>query len=448
MFVVGETDAWHMQVGAVVVLEPPPQGLRHDRFKSFITRRLHLAPQAQWRLEGMPFGLDAPVFVDDPEFDIDRHLRFATLDDPAGPAQLGELVGAIAGTKLPRDRPLWELWLVDGLADGRVAMVSKMHHALIDGVSGVDLSTVMFDLTPQPRRVRPQPAPSAGTRPGGLALVAAEAQAALARQWRFARFPLQVGRQAAVMARHLAAGTRAGLPMTAPRTPLNGTLTVSRHFAFSDVALSDVRRVKDHFGVKVNDVVLALVGGSLRSWLSDAGELPSRPLLAEVPVSLRTAETRRDLGTQVGTMFVSLGTDVADPVERLRAIAASDGDAKRLRGQLHAGISVADVLPPALIGFALRTYTALGLERRLPPIFSSIVSNVAGAPFDLYVAGARVTGIYPFGPLVYGSGLNVTAMSHGDRLDFGFLSCPDLVADPWAIADGVPKALAELAHHL
>jgi diacylglycerol O-acyltransferase / wax synthase len=441
LFLSGETPGWHMHVGAAMLLSP---ALDWDTFRATVGERLHLAPQARWRLQSMPLGLEAPVFVDDDDFDLDRHLRRTTLDAPGGAAELGAVVGTIAQAKLPHDRPLWELWFVDGLADGQVAVVTKMHHALIDGVSGVDLSTVWLDLSPEPTVVTPGPHRRAGSRPGPVPLLFEEAKTVTARQWRAARFLPQIGRQAVTAARHVVRGTHAGLPLVAPRTPINGRLSGSRRFAFGDLALSDVRRAKDRFGVKVNDVILAVVAGSLRAWLLDDGSLPRRPLVAEVPVSLRTDATRADLGTRVGTMFVSLATDVVDPYERLRAIAASAGDAKRLRGDLHASVSIADVMPPRLIGLAVRAYTGLGLERLLPPVFNTIVSSIPGAEIDLFMAGSRVTAIYPYGPLLYGSGLNITALSHGDRVDVGVLSCADLVPDPWPIADGMAKALAEL----
>lgn len=441
LFLVGETPGWHMHVGAAMLLSP---GIGWETFRSFVEARLHLAPQARWRLAPMPLGLEAPVFVDDEEFDLDRHLRRATVGPPGGAAELASAVGRIAGTKLPHDRPLWEMWLVDGLADGQVAIVTKMHHALIDGVSGADLSTAWLDLSPEPSAIKATPPRSAGPRPRGASLLVEEAKVAAARPWRVARLVPQLGRQAITAARHVGRGTDAGLPLLAPRTPMNGTLSGSRRFAFAELPLSDVVRAKERFGVKVNDVILAVVGGSLRAWLAERGTLPARPLVAEVPVSLRTDATRGDLGTRVGTMFVSLATDVDHAPDRLRAIAASAADAKRLRGELHAAVSFADVMTPATIGWAVRAYTGLGLERILPPVFNAIVSSIPGAPVDLYMAGSRVTAIYPYGPLLYGSGLNITALSHGDRIDVGVLCCPDLVSDPWPIADGLPKVLAEL----
>jgi diacylglycerol O-acyltransferase len=223
-------------------------------------------------------------------------------------------------------------------------------------------------------------------------------------------------------------------------------LTANRSFAYTDVSVQDAIRVKNAFGVKMNDVVLALVGGALRRYLLEREELPGRPLIAEVPMSLRTDDNRSQVGTLVGSMFASLATNIADPVERLLAIHASTSDAKKMHEDFAASrrISLAEVPPPALVRLFCQAYTAGGLEGRVPPIFNLIISNVPGPPFDLYLAGARVLAAYPLGPLIFGSGLNATVFTLGANMNFGFLACSDQVSDPWFIADGVPLALAEL----
>lgn len=449
MFLCGETPTWHMHVSAVVLLDPStaPKGFGFDRVRDVVGERLSLAPQAKLRLVQVPLLLDRPVLVPVGEVDLARHVRHVTLSRPGSREQLGRLVGEVAAQKLDRSIPLWEVWVIDGLEGGRVALMTKMSHALVDGVSGADLTAVLFDLQPDAAPI-PAPPPSAPEPfPSAWELAARGVLSALDTPRRGLWYARQAARQGAVMAGHLRRGTTAGLPLVAPRTPFNRRLGSARGFAFSSVTLEDVRQVKDRFGVKVNDVVLALVAGALRTYLLKQGDLPGRPLVAEVPVSIRTEATRADIGTQVGTMFVSLATDLADPVARLRAIARSAEEAKVMRQEMSPtrSRSLAEVCPPAVISLLTRAYTASGLEGLVPPLFNLIVSNVAGPPVDLYLAGARVDAVYPLGPLLYGSGVNATAFSVNRRMDFGFLSSPELISDPWLIADGVSEALAELA---
>jgi len=249
-----------------------------------------------------------------------------------------------------------------------------------------------------------------------------------------------------VLGRAVLNHTQAPLPFQAPATSFNRPLSPHRSFAFSEVPVADAKRVKDAFAVKMNDVVLALVAGALRRYLESSGALPERPLIAQVPVSLRTEANRAEVGTLVGAMFASLATDVDDPGERLQAIHESTQAAKEMHSTLSASrkVSLADVPPPALVHLFAQAYSGLGLEARVPPIFNLIVSNVPGPTFDLYMAGARVLGAYPLGPLIYGSGLNATVFSLGGTMNFGFLACSEQVPDPWLIADGVPLALDEL----
>jgi WS/DGAT/MGAT family acyltransferase len=232
----------------------------------------------------------------------------------------------------------------------------------------------------------------------------------------------------------------------APRTPFNGRLTPRRSFACSVASLAEAKDVKRAFDVKLNDVVLAVVGGALRSYLLNLGELPDDPLIAQVPVSLRTEADRDEVGTKVGAMFASMATDLEDPVERLRAIHDSTESAKEMYQEISSAhqVNLTDTMAPGVISLLARAYTAAGLEGRTPPVFNLIVSNVPGPPFDLYLAGARVEAMYPMGPLLYGSGVNCTVLSTADQLDFGFMACPDLMPDPWDLADRIPPALAEL----
>lgn len=451
MLLYGETPSWHTHVSALQIVDPStaPAGFDAEIFRSRLAERLALSPPFRWKVREVALGLDQPVFVDDGDFDLDRHLHHITVPHPGGPRELSELVGTLLATKIDRSQALWEIWLIGGLEGGRYAMLMKIHHAVIDGASGVDLAGLVMDLEPEPpprERMEvavPDPAPS------GVAAVLGAAARTAGTPVRTARYAAQLAQQAAVAGQHLLRRTAAGLPFVTARSSLNGALTRRRSFAFVDLPLGDVRTVKDAFGVKVNAALLAIVAGALRSYLVSRDELPSGTLVAEVPVNIRTDATRADVGTRVANSFVTLATDVEDPVERLRTIHRSSEDAKVLQHDLAARkhINLSDVLPPVVLGLAVRAFGSSGLEPRVPPIYSVIVSNVRGPDADLYMAGAKVVGIYPMGPLLYGSGLNITMLSLGQQVHVGLVACPDVVRDPWAVADLLPAALADLVGH-
>jgi diacylglycerol O-acyltransferase / wax synthase len=303
----------------------------------------------------------------------------------------------------------------------------------------------LFDLEPDtepeiPQPWAPEPAPHIVER---LAVATANS---LLWPHRTQRFVRQLTRQGVTMARSALAVSPPAQPLQAPRTPLNGALTSDRIFASAEIDLAAAKSVKDAFGVKLNDVVLAVSSGALRRYLQDLGQMPDRPLVAQVPVSIRDESTGDHVGTKVAAMFCSLATDVDDPASRLRAIHASStsGKAQRTKLTSQTEINLTDTTPPAVIAIASRLWSLARLDGRVPPIFNLIISNVAGPPFDLYVAGARIEALYPMGPLLYGSGVNFTVVSTKARLDFGLMACPAVVPDPWAIADGIGPALDEL----
>ena len=451
-FLYGETPAWHMHVSAVIVLDPTemPDGFSVDEFTERTARRLHLAPQFRWKLLEVPFGLDRPLWVEDPDFDIKYHIRHIGLTPPGGPEQLGELIGDLVGYKIDRNIPLWEMWVIDGLADGRVAILAKVHHSIVDGVSGSELATILFDVEPdaadddvvdehlEPRTVEGVPSP--------VELVARGVGRLMLSPYRVARFADQTVRQGLSFAGFQRRSNPPSMPFQAPRTSFNAELSRHRRFAFTSVQLDDVREIKDAFGVKVNDVVLALCAGSLRRYLEKGGELPDVPLIAQVPVSLRVEGEETGVGTKVGAMFASLATHFDDPVERLLAIHESTQSAKEMQQALAADkiMGLTELAAPGLINLAARMYTLAGLDSLTPPIMNLIISNVPGPPFPLYTAGARIEAVYPMGPLLYGTGINITVFSYTGTIDFGFMVCRELVRDHWSLAEGIPLALDEL----
>jgi diacylglycerol O-acyltransferase / wax synthase len=447
-FLYGETPSWHMHVSAVLIVDPT-KGSRpfsYQHFRDHIAARVHLAPQFRWKLVEVPFGLGRPVFVDDPDFIVDAHLHRIGVPPPGGPEQVGNLIGDLVGMKLDRRKPLWEMWFIEGLAGGRVAILAKIHHAIVDGVSGSELATVIMDVEPDPAPPAPPPPLEDADDVDSLDLLLRSLPDVALTPVRAARFAWQTLRQGVRSVPFVQRSSLPPVPFQAPRVSFNAELSPHRRFTYTSVPLATVRRIKDHCGVKVNDVVLALCGGALRRYLLERGELPGSPLVAQVPVSMRTNGDLTSVGTQVGAMFASLATDVADPLARLLTIHSGTQDAKEMQQALAAEkiMGISETAPPVMIDLAARMYTAAGLDRSLPPVMNTIVSNVPGPSFPIWCAGSPIEALYPMGPLLYGTGINITVFSYRDQMDFGFLVCRELVPEPWRLVEAVHAATAEL----
>lgn len=438
-FLYAETPAWHMHVAALAIVdvEASNGAFTLERARRLLLQRLPELPQFRWRLVDTPLGVDRPHWVEAGEIDPDYHIRRLSVPPPGDDRALNQLVCEVLSSKLDRSRPLWECYYIDGLADGTVGMLTKLHHALIDGVSGAGLMEIMLDVTPEPR-------PPAET---WLEPIASEAPPAVTR---FARgllnstvrstvgmitFAGQSVRQAVAAGARLRPGANPAIPLAAPRTRLNGPFTHRRALGRLTVDLDRMLDVRRELGVKVNDVVLAMVAGALRTYLLEHGDLPDQPLVAQCPVSLRS-NGERDVGSKVGSMFVHLPTNVADPLERLHAVVESTLDAKTLHRAVndHRYVGVTETMSPGMLGLFARAFTALQLEKA-PPTVNTVVSNVPGPRLPLYVAGAPLKAMVPMGPLLLGMGVNVSVFSHGEQVDIGIFSSPELVPDPEHIAE-------------
>ena len=448
-FLALETPSTHMHVMATMVLDPSDVegGFTVESLRTLIAARLSRLPPFRRRVVEVPFGVDRPIWVEDPDFDLDYHVRRAALPAPGGLEELAELTAEIAGRQLDRRRPLWELWVVEGLEHGHVALIAKMHHAAIDGVLGVDLMTEIFDLEEHPA---PKPPPEREPAPEHVpsdAELLAGAVASIARQplsaFRAARN--LTGSAIRLVRRLRSEPVSAGVPLTAPPTPLNGVLTPHRRVAFTSVPLPDVKEVKQAFGVTVNDVVLAVCAGALRRYLAGRGRLPDKALLAAIPASVRTEDERGVMGSRVSAMFATLATQLDDPVDRLFAARDVMSGAKLVHEDIGGNTlhEWAETAAPVLFSRGMRLYERL-LEGRHRPIINLIVSNVPGPTFPLYCAGARLLSLFPLGPLLAGTGLNITVLSYLDSVGFGLIGCREIVPDIDAIAAAVPDALAEL----
>lgn len=450
-FVYGETPTWHMHVSALMTIDPStsPEPWSFERLRALTLERLPQVPQFRWKFIEVPFGLDRPLWVEDEEFDPEFHIRRIGVPSPGGPDELGNLVGQLTSYKLDRRKPLWEMWVIDGLADGKIAILVKMHHAIIDGASGAGLAEVLLDLDVVPR---PPSDETVGKidGPGGANPLELFGQgllnAFIRTPYRMMRMSWQLANQGLVWSGFLRRKNAPTQVFSAPRTSLNGSVSAHRRFGAARVDLSRVKALRKAYDVKVNDVVLALCAGALRRYLEKADALPEHALIAQCPVSLRTDEDRDAIGNRVGSLFCSLATDISDPVLRLQAIHASTQSAKEMREALsvHSIMGLTDTTPPGLISLASRMYSASGIGRRTPPPVNVVISNVPGPPFPLYLAGGRLESLYPMGPLLFEMGLNITVMSYCDSIDFGLMCCPELIPDPETIAEGIELALAEL----
>jgi len=447
-----ETPGMHMHVCGLVVLEPATTAeATFCGIRTLLLDALARVPQLHQRLAPVLPGAGRPWWVDDAAFDMDRHLQRVSVSPPGDDAALARLVGEFVGRPLRRDRPLWEAWFVDGLSGDRVALVAKMHHAIVDGVTGVAVMGRLFGFGAPQGAVpgaegpwRPQPSP------GALRLIGMGVVGRLRAPLEMARLvPVTAGRLGATAwdlgTRGVHGGARA-LPFTAPRTSLNAVLTARRSVGYVAVPLDDVKAVKSAFGVKVNDVVAAVVGGALRRYLEARGELPERPLVAAEPMAVHAQVGGVAGVSKLSVMFSTLGTDVADPAERLRTVAASNARAKEVTRAMGSDTFVrwAEQIWPRSLAMGARLYARLHMAEHHPVMFNVLVSNVAGPPIDLYLAGNRVVATYAFGPIIDGAGLNVTVLSTGDQVGFGLMACPDVVPDVGALAASLPGALDEL----
>ena len=447
-----ETPTSYMHVASLIVVDGDsrPGGLTFERVRSLYDSRLDFAPPFRRRLVEVPFGIHHPLWIEDPDFDLGWHLRHITMPaDRNTLHDVTDLAAKLVAIPLDRTRPLWEMWFIDGVEDGHVGLLTKVHHAAIDGASGEELMVAILDLEPDPE---PRPEPEVPWTPDP---VPTDTELIAYAGWSLAQTPVRAAR---ALKRTIGVAlkvreqnrqrplTPPPAPFSAPATSINGPLSAERSFAASSLSLAAVKAVKNAFGCTVNDVVLAMCAGALRRYFDDLGEELDSSLVAMIPISVRTEDQKGTQGNQVSMMLASLETDREDPADRLAHIHDNMKVAKEQQNAIGADTlqEWAEFAAPAVFGRAARLYGNIRITDLHRPVFNVCISNVPGPPFPLYVAGAQVLDTYPMGPIYEGFGLNITLMSYLDRVDFGLVADPALVPDVWQIADGLRTALDEL----
>jgi WS/DGAT/MGAT family acyltransferase len=449
LFLYNETPTQHMHTLKVGFIDPSgnPEGYSFEHEKEKLAARLHRLPPFRWKIVPTPLALHHPLVVEG-EVDLDFHVRRAAVPAPGGPRELAELISEIASRPLDRSRPLWELWMVEGLAGGRVASVSKIHHTLADGVASVELLNRL--LTHEPAEEVPHDAPPWAPEPippprerlrlalRDLARFLPRYLAKILRAARDAR-----RRHAASLARHV---EQPPAPGSGPELRINRVISAQRRFAWVELPLADAQAVRRTFGATLNDVVVAVIAGAMRSWLARRGELPPVPLVGQVPVSTRAPEERGTWGNRVTAMYVAVHSEIEDPVERLRATQRATRAAK-LELEDTRGARLSDWLelfPPFVSQLVFSRLPTWAKRRGRPSQANLTISNVPGPKERLWYGRSPLAGFASVGPVLEGIGLNVTVWSYVDRLAFGVIACRDAVPDAWELADAIRAAMEEL----
>ncbi|HUW04474.1 MAG TPA: wax ester/triacylglycerol synthase family O-acyltransferase [Acidimicrobiales bacterium] len=481
-FLSAETRTTFLHISSLIVLDTErSDGSRVTvpELRAVLEERMHEIPLSRRRLVEVPFQLDNPYWIDDADFDSSFHIRHLAVPSPGDERELAELVAHLASTPLDRNRPLWETYFIEGLEGGDLAILTKVHHASVDGVGGIELLATLLDLVPEPRDAAPDDW-EGEAEPSPTVLLTRAFQRMLERPRRLVRFQRNVfesfaqtnpravpffpllpllgnlGTAGIALFSNLLQPPPSTLPEARslhgpdakiPRTVFNGMISSGRRFAYGSVSLDDVKRIgKSHAGATVNDVVLAIVAETLRPWLQSRGELPDEPLVAMVPISIRSEGADGEMGNQVSMVVSPIHTHIEDPGERVRAIHETMRVVKQEQATVPDDLlqDFAEFATPALAALAARGAAAMHLVDRIEPLANLTISNVPGPQFPLYAGGARVKGLWPCSALADGMGLNVTVVSYDGDVCFGILGCRKQLPDAWELVDEIPRAVDRL----
>ena len=471
-FLAMESASTYGHVSGLAIYDPstrPDGTLELEDVCRLVGERIHLLPPFRWKLAEVPLGIDLPYWIEDPDFDLDFHIRDSAVPPPGNKRQVAETVSRLVARPLDRAHPLWELYVIHGIEGGKyTGLLTKVHHAAIDGVSGAEILGILLDLDPDGRDIPPKPRGSNGERqpspmemlgrgllglpfqpiraigavPGTIPNLADLPGAQLIPgMGTFGRVVRRVQRRIS--------GAQDGeildpQKLSVPRTFFNGRISPHRRFAFDSLPLDRIKAIKNELGITVNDVVVAVCATAIREWLLDRDALPDEPLVTMVPVSVRTAEQKGSFGNRVSVMIVPVPTDEPDHHTRLMKTHEVLKAAKTRHKALPANIlqDATRFVPPALFNRAARVIASMSAGVQAPLNF--VISNVPGPSEPLYLAGARLVANYPVSVIIDGVGLNITCLSYRDHVDFGIVADRDMIDDAWPLMDAVRNALNEL----
>ena len=439
-----------MHVGSVLVFEG---SMTFEAFHETLATRVHLVPRLRQRLAMVPLGIGKPYWVEDPAFNLDMHLQHVALPSPGRWRELRRLAARIFSTPLDRTRPLWEMTFIEGLDEipqvppGSVAVISKVHHAAIDGVSGADMMGVLLDVTKEPRRFDPPTPRAVPPVPNEIEVLGHTARKILGKPSEIRRVASEVRGALRAAAQVQQKGVEAPpIPMTAPPTPMNHTINGQRIWNTALLELDRVKGIRRAAGCTLNDVVLAICAGALRRYLDEKEALPDKPLIAMVPVSTRGESERGQMGNKVSAMMLDLATNIADPVERLQVIKAhtKGGKAFERSGATRALVDLWDFIPFGLANRMTQLYSRFRVSEMHNPIFNCVITNVPGPQMDLYMAGHKLLATMGMAPLVDGMGLLITVLSYNGVLSISPISSPAVMPDLDVFARYLREAANEL----
>lgn len=442
MFVAGETERIYQHVGLLTILDPSGRPeFNFEHFRHQCIERVSLIPHFRWKLHAVPMGLDRPYWVEDEHFSFDHHIKRIALPQPGDHATLCDVAANVYSTHLDRTKPLWEIWLIEGLEDGKFAYLQKFHHCMMDGEGAFKMIEIICDLEPDaPAHKTVDPSVS-DARAGKVPSYTESSMNA----WKhIARFPGEAARSAydilrpKVLEQFVWPRKLPEERALVPATCFNGEISSERAMAFSSIPMKDLKKIKDHFEVSLNDVILALVSSAIRAYLQEYDEVPAEPLRTNIPVSLRS-DADDSLSNKVTNTTVTLATNLNGPVARLREINRESSQAK---AKAHKGgvgvIELFQMMPPILVSTLMESLPS----EQAPQIMGAnlIVSNVRGMQVPMFIAGARIDNMYPMSIITAGMAINFTCISYQDSMDFGIIVDPDLVPHHHSIADGLKIA--------
>jgi WS/DGAT/MGAT family acyltransferase len=473
-FLAMESARTYGHVSGLAIYDPstaPGGSLRREDLCRLIGERIHMLPPFRWKLAEVPLGVDHPYWVEDPDFDLEFHVRESAVPPPGDDRALADVVARIVARPLDRARPLWAVYVIHGLPNGRVAVLTKVHHAAVDGVSGAEILTALVDLSPEGRAAEdlpdkpdrpagervPSPLEMLGRGLLGVPRQPVRALRQLTKLPNLAdvpgvqQLPLvgRLGRMSARAQNLLSAGDAAHIleppPVSVPNTRFNAQITPHRRFSFGSLPLDRIKAIKNELGISVNDVVVTICATAVREYLLARDELPDEPLVSMVPVSVRTPEQMGTFGNRVSAMIVPIPTDEPDPRKRLLAAHETLSSAKSRHEAIPATLmqDITKFIPPAVHALASRLTMQLAANVGRP-MLNLVISNVPGPPMPLYMAGAQLEAHFPVSVITDGVGLNITCMSYRDHVDFGVVVDREMADDAWEFMEALRHALTEL----